>query len=75
MASVGRMLLSPLATFAGLLKKPKAPVARPTATTDQAAMKAERQDVLARRNGAFSNMLTGAMGAESSAGGKRALGS
>lgn len=74
MATVAGLLLSPFAAAAGLFKQPKAAAPRPTPTQDQAAMRAERQDVLAKRKGAAANLLTGALGAESKTGGKSSLG-
>lgn len=55
-------------------KTPKAPVATPVPTRNQAAEGAMARDRVSRRRGVAANLLLGAGGAESSAGGKTALG-
>lgn len=73
--NVGKILLSPLATAAGLFdRKPpptQAPPTRPT--VNEAALRAAENDRMARRSGTGSNRRTGRGGAESSAGRKTSV--
>lgn len=61
-------------TAATLLSKPKQVQAPTVPTRNMAQEAAQREDRVSRRRGVAANLLLGAQGAESSAGGKTALG-
>lgn len=61
-------------TAATLLSKPKQVQAPVIPTRNMAQERAQREDRVSRRRGVAANLLLGAQGAESSAGGKVALG-
>jgi hypothetical protein len=77
MATIGKILLSPLAALSGAFKKPaKAPVAAPppVVTRNAAAENARRYDELRKRRGAGANELTGGGAEPVTPGGKVLLG-
>lgn len=57
-----------------LTKKPAIPKQLKRPTQNKSAENAAKRDVLSKRRGAAANLLTGSSGAESSTGGKTALG-
>lgn len=77
MAAVALPLAFGVAGLVGskLLSKPaSAPVAAPMPTRNAAAEAAMKSDQVAKRRGVAANLILGAGGAESSAGGKTTLG-
>lgn len=61
--------------FGGSKKPTPQPAPLPTPTRDDAAAEADRRLELARRRGGAADVLTGAYGAEATAGAKTTLGS
>lgn len=68
MSAVGKIIKAPFnavgAAAKALFSTPKAPVAQPAATRDDAAIAAARDDEVRRRRGGMANQLLGLSGAE-----------